>query len=473
MKGLLFAASEGLPFIKSGGLADVIGSLPQCINGHEYKVAVVMPLYKRIMDNFELEEVGSFHVHSGLIDKEAVLYHTNLNDIEYYFIRQDEYFDRDGMYGFADDGERFAFYNKAVLEMLPLLPFEVNIIHSHDWHTGMIPILCKQEYRDKKYHKIKHVYTIHNLAFQGNFPKEMTRYFNLDYKFYQYGDIKFDDGISFMKAAVTYADKVTTVSESYAQEILTEEFGERMQSVLNSRKADLVGIVNGIDTEIWNPKTDKYIPYNYSVNALANKKKCKKALQNRLGLRVADDVLLVGMVSRLTWQKGAALLIEKMNQIMGQDIQLVILGTGDSYIENQLKKIEYDYPHRAVFYCGYSEELAHEVYAGVDLFLMPSLFEPCGISQLISMRYGTLPLVRETGGLKDTVIPYNEYDQTGTGFSFQYFSGDELMYILKYAIHVYYYKQKDWKKLMRNAMKKDVSWQFSAKKYKKLYKSLF
>ncbi len=473
MKGLLFAASEGLPFIKSGGLADVIGSLPQCINDDEFKVAVVMPLYKKIMDNFELEEVAGFHVNSGLIDKDALLYHTKLNDIDYYFIRQDDYFDRDGMYGFVDDGERFAFYNKAVLEMLPLLPFEVDIIHSHDWHTGMIPILCKQEYRDKNYHKIKHVYTIHNLLFQGNYPKEMMRYFNLDYKFYQYGDIKFDDGISFMKAAITYADKVTTVSESYAQEILTDEFGERMQGVLNSRKSDLVGIVNGIDTEIWNPKTDKYIPYNYSVTALANKKKCKKALQKRLGLRVADDVMLVGMVSRLTWQKGAALLIEKMNQIMGQDIQLVILGTGDSYIENQLRKIEYDYPHRAVFYCGYSEELAHEVYAGVDLFLMPSLFEPCGISQLISMRYGTLPLVRETGGLRDTVIPYNEYDKTGTGFSFQYFSGDELMYILKYAIYVYYYKQRDWKRLVRNAMKKDVSWQYSAQKYKTLYRSLF
>lgn len=473
MKGLLFAASEGLPFIKSGGLADVIGSLPQCLNDDEFKVAVVMPLYKRIMDKFELEEVGSFHVQSGLIDKDASLYHTSLNDIDYYFIRQDDYFDRDGMYGFADDGERFAFYNKAVLEMLPLLPFEVNIIHSHDWHTGMIPILCKQEYRDKNYHKIKHVYTIHNLLFQGNYPKEMMRYFNLDYKFYQYGDVKFDEGISFMKAAITYADKVTTVSESYSKEILTEEFGERMQGVLNSRKADLVGIVNGIDTDIWNPKTDKYIPYNYSVTALANKKKNKKSLQKRLGLRVADDVMLVGMVSRLTWQKGAALLIEKMQQIMGQDIQLVILGTGDSYIENQLKKIEYDYPHRAVFYCGYSEELAHEVYAGVDLFLMPSLFEPCGISQLIAMRYGTLPLVRETGGLKDTVIPYNEYDKTGTGFSFQYFSGDELIYILKYAIHVYYFKQRDWKRLMRNAMKKDVSWQYSAEKYRELYRSLF
>ncbi|HQB31972.1 MAG TPA: glycogen synthase GlgA [Erysipelotrichaceae bacterium] len=472
MKGVLFAASEGLPFIKSGGLADVIGSLPQCINDHEFKVAVVMPLYKKIMDNFELEEVGGFHVQSGLIDKEALLYHTGLNGIDYYFIRQDDYFNRDGMYGFVDDGERFAFYNKAVLEMLPLLPFEVDIIHSHDWHTGMIPILCKQEYRDKKYHKIKHVYTIHNLLFQGNYPKEITRYFNLDYKFYQYGDIKFDDGVSFMKAAITYADKVTTVSESYAKEILTEEFGERMQHVLKSREADLVGIVNGIDTEIWNPKTDKYIPANYSVNALANKKKCKKELQKRLGLRVADDVMLVGMVSRLTWQKGAALLIERMSQIMGQDIQLVILGTGDSYIENQFKRIEYDYPHRAVFYCGYSEELAHDVYAGVDLFLMPSLFEPCGISQLISMRYGTLPLVRETGGLRDTVIPYNEYDKTGTGFSFKNFNGDELVHVLKYAIHTYYYKPNDWKKLVRSAMKKDVSWQFSAKKYKDLYRKL-
>ena len=293
-------------------MADVIGSLPQCINDDEFKVAVVMPLYKKSWI-LELEEVGRFHVQSGLIDKDAVLYHTSLNDIDYYFIRQDDYFNRDGMYGFVDDGERFAFYNKAVLEMLPLLPFKIDIIHSHDWHTGMIPIYVNRNIVIKNIIELNMFTQFIICCFRVIIQKKcldiltwITNFMNMD--------IKFDEGISFMKAAITYADKVTTVSESYAKEILTEEFGERMQGVLATRQADLVGIVNGIDTEIWNPKTDKYIPHNYSVTALANKKKCKKALQKRLGLRVADDVMLVGMVSRLT-AKGAALLIEKMARL--------------------------------------------------------------------------------------------------------------------------------------------------------------
>ena len=340
------------------------------------------------------------------------------------------------------------------------------------WHTGMIPILAKKEYTDEYHNSIKHVFTIHNLAFQGNFPRELMNCFNLHSKYWDNGDLKFDTGMSFMKGALTYADKITTVSNSYAGEILSPEYGERMEGPLSYRRNDLWGIVNGIDVESWNPATDPDIYANYSLKSMANKKKCKADIQRRLGLREDPNVLLMGMVSRLTWQKGASLLIEKMSQIMGQDVQLIILGSGDNYIENQLKRIEFDYPHRAVFYCGYDEALSHSIYAGVDLFLMPSLFEPCGISQLISMRYGTLPLVREVGGLRDTVIPYNEYTKQGTGFTFKNFSGDDFIYMIKYAIEVYYYRKDDWKQMMKNAMKEDVSWEKSCLIYDQLYSCL-
>ena len=472
-KGVLFAAAEGLPFIKSGGLADVIGSLPYYLDKEQFKVGVVLPMYKKIIiENPQIEQIADFDVHSGLINKKASLYHTVINDVDFYFIREDSYFYREQMYGYVDDGERFAFYDKAVLEMLPHMGFKVDIIHSHDWHTGMIPVLCKKEYKTKAYTNIKHVFTIHNLAFQGNYPKEMLRYFNLDDKYFKNGDIKFDDGISFMKAAIQFADKVTTVSNSYAGEILSSEFGEKMEGPLNYRKEDLWGIVNGIDTNMWNPETDGNILANYSLKNMSGKKACKKDLQRQLGLRVADDVMLIGVVSRLTHQKGISLLMDRLSVIMGQDVQLVILGTGDSYTENFFKKIEYDYPHRAVYYCGYNEALSHAIYAGIDMLLMPSLFEPCGISQLIAMRYGTLPLVREVGGLKDTVAPYNEFNKSGTGFTFKNFNSDDMIYILKYAIEVYYYRQKDWKAMMKQAMKKDVSWDCSAKLYKQLYNSL-
>ena len=472
MKKILFVASEGLPYIKSGGLADVIGSLPQAIQKHGYQSDVVLPLYKKIKDKYQLEHLKQFNVQSGLINTSCDLYYQKHDGVDYYFIGNDKYFYRDEMYGYVDDGERFAFFCKAVCELLTNIDIKYNILLCNDWHTGMIPIMLKKEYRDKYRNGIKTIYTIHNLLFQGNFPDTMLDYFNLDRKYFKNGDIKFDNGISFMKAGIIYADKVTTVSQSYSQEILTEEYSERMDKVLLSRKNDLSGIVNGIDIDMWNPETDKNIIENYNKKRLSGKKKCKKQLQKQLCLRVSDDVLLVGMVSRLTWQKGVSIILEKLSEIMNQDIQLIILGTGDGYIESQFKQIEHTYPHRAVFYCGYNEALSHQVYAGVDVLLMPSLFEPCGISQLIAQRYGTLPLVREVGGLKDTVHPYNEYQHTGDGFSFKHFTGNDLLNVLKYAMYIYYYKKPEWKLLMKNAMSCDVSWDNSAKKYIELFEEI-
>ncbi|MCI8540791.1 MAG: glycogen synthase, partial [Erysipelotrichaceae bacterium] len=327
---------------------------------------------------------------------------------------------------------------------------------------------------DERYRSIKHVYTIHNLAFQGNFGVEMLdSCLGLDYRLFDNGNVRYDGGISFMKSGILYADKVTTVSPTYSQEILTPQFGEHLEMVLNMRRNDLWGIVNGIDVEYWNPKQDPEIPYHYNrVNVAKAKKQNKLALQKEMGLHEDEDVLLVGVVSRLTWQKGFYLLLEQLDALCALPIQLVVLGSGESAIEEKMGQLQDGNRGKIAFYCGYNEALAHRIYAACDLFFMPSLFEPCGLSQLISMRYGTLPLVRETGGLKDTVIPYNEFEKTGTGFSFANYNSNEMMDVLRLAIEVYYHRPQDWKALVRFAMSQDVSWEKSAYTYCLLYKEL-
>ncbi len=472
-KKILMVAAEGLPYCKSGGLADVVDSLSQQLLAAGQQCAVVLPLYKKVIEkNPHLAKVGSFKVQSGIINKTAQLYFEQAGQLDYYFIRQDDYFYRDNMYGYADDGERFCFYCKAVLEMLNVIDYKPEIIHTNDWHTGLIPLMAKHEYTDSYHTHLKHVFTIHNLAYQGNFPKEILSCTNLNDCYYKNGDIRFDQGISFMKAAIIFADAVTTVSPTYAQEILTGEYGERMEATIGSCRAKLSGIINGIDTVSWDPSADKHLVKNYDADHLSGKKANKRSLQTEMGLRPASDVLLIGVVSRLAYQKGINLIMDKIGGIMNQDVQLIILGTGDSHMEYVFRQLEFQYPHRAVFYCGYNEELAHRIYAGCDLLMVPSLFEPCGISQQIAMRYGTLPFVRETGGLKDTVSPYNEYTHQGNGFSFHNFSSDEMMYVLAYVISVYYGKPADWKQLMKNAMATDVSWGRSVSGYLEIYKKL-
>lgn len=476
MKKICFVASEGLPFIKSGGLADVIGSLPQALQKQDMQVMVVLPLYLSVAKGYrdKMTKRCRFEVNVGIIQTIATVYEYVLADITYLFIEHQGYFEREGLYGYPDDGERFSFYAHAVLKMFEHCDYFPDVLHSHDWHTGMIPLLARVNYHKKpKYAKIKHVYTLHNLAYQGIFPNEVAiSCLGLDHKLINEGTIRFHDGISFMKAGILYAHKVTTVSPSYALEILTPQYGEHMEEVLRFREYDLTGILNGIDVDLWDPTTDAFLPFNFDSKALTKKSKNKEALQAELGLRVSKDVLLVAMVTRLTWQKGVNLLLEKMADIMGLDLQLVVLGSGEASMESGLRFMEDKYNRRMVFYGGYNEELAHRIYAGADLFLMPSLFEPCGISQLIAMRYGTLPVVRETGGLKDTVIPYNPYENVGTGFSFSNFNADEMVHVLRNATFLYYLYPKEFKKLIINAMKKDVSWDSSAKQYKQLYDSI-
>ena len=477
MARILMVASEGLPYIKSGGLADVIGSLPKELVKKGHEVRVVMPLYapiaRKFHDGFQLE--AQYTVSISYHEVPVNIWSQMQGDVKFYFVEHKGYFERDNLYGYMDDGERFAYFQKAVIEMLNQLNYFPEIMHSHDWHTGMIPVMCKEGHSfDERYRNIKHVYTIHNLAYQGNFGAEMLdSCLGLDYRIFDNGNVRYDGGISFMKSGILYADKVTTVSSSYSQEILTPQYGEHMEMVLEMRRYDLWGITNGIDIESWNPKTDPEIPYHFNkVNVKKQKAANKMALQQEMGLQVNPDVMLVGVVSRLTWQKGFYLLMEKLHELCQMPIQLCVLGSGEERIEQEMAQLENGNKGKIVFYKGYNDSLAHRIYAASDLFLMPSLFEPCGISQLISMRYGTLPLVRETGGLRDTVNPYNEFEKSGNGFSFANYNSDELIGVLWNAIHVYYDCPQDWKMLVRNAMNTDVSWEASANTYCQLYAQL-
>ena len=477
MARILMVASEGLPFIKSGGLADVIGSLPQELVKKGHEVRVVLPMYLKIAQNFhdEMQLEAQYTVSINYHEVPVNIWSTMRKDVKFYFVEHSGYFERDNMYGYADDGERFAYFQKAVIEMLNQLNYFPEIMHCHDWHTGMIPVMCKEGHSfDERYRNIRHVYTIHNLAYQGNFGVEMLdSCLGLDYRLYDNGNVRYDGGISFMKSGILYADKVTTVSPTYSQEILTPQFGEHLEMVLNIRKYDLWGITNGIDIEYWDPKSDPDIPYHYNkVNVKKQKEANKLALQKELGLREDPNVMLVGVVSRLTWQKGFYLMMEKLSEICAMPIQLAILGSGEASIEEKMRQLEEGNKGKIVFYNGYNDALAHRIYAASDLFFMPSLFEPCGISQLISMRYGTLPLVRETGGLKDTVTPYNEFEKSGTGFSFANYNSDEMINVMNNAVHVYYDRPEDWKVLVRNAMNCDVSWERSANTYCQLYAQL-
>jgi starch synthase len=471
MKKILFVASEGLPFVKTGGLADVIGSLPQALHREGFHTSVVMPLYLKTAKTMHasLTKLKTYPVKVGIIDTIATVYLKTIDEIDYYLIEHATYFERDGYYGYPDDGERFSFFQHAVMRMIEEKIIEPDVLHSHDWHTGLIPLLVKTLYKTRIKTPLT-LFTIHNLYFQGCFPYSMLEScVGLPNSYYFDGSLRFKDGISFMKAGIVYADLVTTVSETYASEILTPEFGESMEEILKLRQYDLFGIVNGIDVKDWNPASDKYLTVPYSTQNIAKGKQTNKlAIQQELGLRQDPNVMLVAMVSRLTDQKGIWLLLQSMNQIMGWDIQLIVLGTGDQHVEGQLKSIEYRFPHRAVFYCGYNESLAHKIYAGADVLLMPSLFEPCGISQLIAMHYGTLPLVRETGGLKDTVEPYNEHTKKGTGFTFGPFSVEDFKHVLWMAYEVYTFRHDDFKTMIKQAMHKDVSWDKSAKAYAKI-----
>ncbi len=477
MKKVLFCAYESLPFIKTGGLADVAYGLPKSIN--KYEVSVVLPLHKLIKDKYynKLTFIKTIKIDFASSIDEANLYSLVNENVTYYFIDSDKYFNREDVYGYDDDALRFAFFAVAVIEFMIALKKYPNIIHSNDYHTALIPVLCKYKYNDDKHiNKIKHVFTIHNLMYQGHFDKRLVKMLGIDYKYFQDGTIRYNDEFNLLKAGICAADKVTTVSSTYANEILDPFYGQGLEKVLQFHKDKLSGITNGIDYDLFNPRKDKYLYKKYSINSyIKGKAFNKQKLSVDLGFEPPkagfepNNEMLVGIISRMTYQKGFDLLLTSLEQMLKKNIRLVVIGSGESKCEYFFRLLEKEHKDKVRYFCVYDESLAHKVYAACDLMIMPSLFEPCGLSQMIAMRYGTLPLVRETGGLKETVEPYNEYEKTGRGFSFGPYNALDLMIVFNYAYRQYFENPKDYKMLIRNAMSYDSSFDNAAKKYEKLY----
>ena len=478
MKKVLFVASEVVPFIKTGGLADVVGSLPKYINKDNFDVRVMLPKYMAIPNEYEekMQFKTSFYIDLAWRKQYVGVLETVYDGVTFYFIDNEYYFAGTTPYGnIYEDIEKFAFFCKAALSSLPSLDFRPDIIHCHDWQTGLLPIYLKDVFTQNPfYHGIKTIMTIHNLKFQGVWDMKTVKditglssyYFSAD-KLEAYGDA------NYLKGGLVYADKITTVSETYAEEIKTPFYGENLDGLINARSNSLVGILNGLDYDEYNPETDKLIYKNYSKsNFRKEKSKNKTGLQQELGLRKDEKVFMIGIVSRLTSQKGFDLIDYMIEQICQEDTQLVVLGTGEEKYEHLFRHYEWKYNDRVSANIYYSNERSHKIYAACDAFLMPSLFEPCGLSQLMSLRYGTVPIVRETGGLKDTVIPYNEFEGTGTGFSFCNYNAHEMMNTINYAKNVYYNHKREWNKLVDRGMSCDFSWSSSARKYEELYNTL-
>lgn len=473
---ILYVAAEAVPFAKTGGLADVAGSLPKALKADGVDVRVIMPKFGKIPEAYRnaMEHVYDGELPVAWRKKYVSLDKYELDGVTYYFVDNEEYFNREGFYGYDDDAERFSFFSRAVLDLLQAMDFWPDVIHTNDWHAGLVNVFLKLEHMgDARYERIKTVYTIHNLKYQGVFPKDvMPDVLGLDWKYFNNGDLEFYDAVNFMKGGIIYADAITTVSKTYAKEIQYPYFGEHLDGLLRSREQDLSGIVNGIDYSVYNPRTDKYIFETYDEESLDRKLDNKIALQKSLGLPERRNVPLIAIVSRLVEPKGMDLVVRMMDEILQhEDIQLVVLGTGEKRYEDWFKGLAWRYPKKVSVNIYFSNELAQRIYAGADIFLMPSNYEPCGIGQLIALRYGTIPVVRQTGGLKDTVQQYNKYTQEGNGFVFENYNAHEMMYALKRALS-FYGNYEIWHKIQFNAVQADYSWKRSAKEYEALYERL-
>lgn len=475
MKNILFVASEAVPFIKTGGLADVVGSLPKCFNKEEYDVRVILPKYLSMPWEYtqQLEFVSYFYMDIGYRNKYVGIFKLEHNGVIFYFIDNEAYFGGPKPYGEIKwDLEKFSYFSKAALSALPVIGFKPDIVHCHDWQTALVPIYMKDRFRGGEfYQNMKSVMTIHNLKFQGVWDiKTIQALSGLSDYYFTSDKLKVYEDANLLKGGIAYADFVTTVSETYAEEIKTEFYGEGLDGLMRARSNNLCGIVNGIDYDEYNPETDHRIQYKYnSINFRKEKYKNKCAVQEQLGLKVDSKKMMIGIVSRLTDQKGLDLVAYVMDELCSDDIQLVVLGTGEEKYENMFRYYDWKYGDKVSANIYYSEDMSHKIYAACDAFLMPSLFEPCGLSQLMSLRYGTIPIVRETGGLKDTVQPYNQYESTGTGFSFTNYNAHEMLSAVRYAEQVYYDKKREWNKLVDRAMAADFSWSTSARKYENLY----
>lgn len=473
---IVFASAECAPFVKTGGLGDVAGSLPAALVRAGAEVIVMVPKYATIKDEYkaQMEHFSDFYVSLGWRNEYCGLEKLEHDGVTYMFIDNERYFARDYPYGFFDDGERFAFFSKAITESLQHLPagFECNILHCNDWQTALAPVFLREFYQGLPlYDRVKTVFSIHNVAFQGQFSDTvMEDILGVAHIPAAASQLRCDAcSINYMLGALRYADAITTVSPTYANEIQTPEFGEGLDGVLRERSYALQGILNGIDVAGFDPATDKRIAANYTVEDRSGKAVCKAKLQEELGLEVRDDRPLMVMVTRLTRQKGMDLVMYALDRILAGGVQVAVLGTGDRDYEDGLRYFQDKYPGTMAARIEFDPALSQRMYAAADMFLMPSKFEPCGLSQIIAMRYGTLPIVRETGGLKDTVIPYNEFTGEGTGFSFTNFNGDEMGDAVFRAARLFWDNRDAWNQLVTQAMSQDFSWTRSADKYLDLY----
>ncbi|WP_419726293.1 glycogen synthase GlgA [Terrisporobacter petrolearius] len=475
---ILYVTAECWPFVKTGGLGDVSYALPKALKREGADVRVIMPKYSTIptylKDKFK--PIAEFSVKVGWRNQYCGIETMELDGVTFYFIDNEFYFkrsDEPSIYGHGDDPERFAFFSNAVLSSMEKLNFYPDVMNLNDWHTGMIPLLLKEDYGHlKKYKNIKTVYTIHNLQYQGIFNKDMIRnVFDISYDYFNNGDIEFYGKVNFMKAGIVFAHKVTTVSKTYVEEIQTPFYGEGLDGLLKSKSYKLEGILNGIDYDLNNPATDKAIFEKFDVSCIHKKLQNKIKLQEILGLEVNPNIPLLGIVSRLSSQKGLDLINYMMPEIMRENLQMVVLGTGEHQYQSMFNYYNSNFSNKLSARITFDSAFAQQIYAACDIFLMPSLYEPCGIGQMLAMRYGAIPIVRETGGLKDTVTPYNQYTGEGNGFSFTNYNAHEMFFTLQKAITLYQDKS-IWNNLIINAMNTDNSWKKSAQDYMRIFNGL-
>ena len=475
MKNILFATSEAVPFIKTGGLADVAGSLPKYFDKRYFDIRVILPKYACMKQEWKdkMDYITHFYMDLGYKNCYVGIMHMEYEGIQFYFIDNEYYFSGPKPYdGGTWDLEKFAFFSKAVLSVLPVIGFRPDIIHCHDWQTGLVPVYLHDSFQQNEFFwNIKTIMTIHNLKFQGVWDVQTIKnitglsdyYFTAD-KLEAYKDA------NYLKGGIVFADAVTTVSNTYAEEIKTPFYGEKLDGLMCARANSLRGIVNGIDYNVFNPETDPYITKTYNATTFRKEKvKNKIQLQKDLGLQEDPKAMMIGIVSRLTDQKGLDLIAEVMEQIVDDNTQFVVIGTGDERYENMFRHYAWKYPNKVSANIYYADEMSHKLYAAADAFLMPSAFEPCGLTQMISFRYGTVPIVRETGGLKDTVEPYNEYEGRGDGFSFTNYNPWDMMEVINYAKYTYFVHRKEWDEMVARGMQKDFSWDASRYKYEGIY----
>lgn len=471
---VLFVSGEAAPFIRSGGLGDVAGALPKALKAVDVETRVILPLYSEIPVKYTqtMKFLGSSYVHLGWRNQYLGIFETTANGITYYFIDNEYYFKRRGLYGHYDDAERFTFFCKAVLETLLVIDFEPDIIHCNDWHTALVPVFLDVFYRScEKLRRVKTLFTIHNIEFQGKFDMSLASDIcGLPYD--KLSLVEYSGCTNFMKGAIECSNAVNTVSPTYSKEILEPFYSYGLESILHDREYKLSGILNGLDTEVYDPETDTSLFCNYNLDSVQNKKINKEAVCRMLNLTYDENKPMLSIVSRLTTQKGLDLILQVAEELLSGDIQLVILGSGDWKFENALKNLETRYGAKLRVIIQFSKDLASKLYGASDIFLMPSRFEPCGLSQMIAMRYGAVPVVRETGGLKDSVKQFDAKTGTGTGFVFKEYNANEMLTVIWNAIDTYNNDKETWNKIVANAMTEKLDWSKSALQYKKLYEKI-